>query len=176
MERKGRYAREGMTNKPRGVGDKTAHWPRVRLTTLLVARPFFLASGQPGHSCFEHRRKRTSSNHCTGCTERRGRRSRKKERNIQTFLSRQPGKLNSTCEIERGNSTRFEPPLCRSAAPNFSPTLDITLQQRRRRLCSTRNQHSAEKIDRILANNGITLNDASRYWLTLREKGKKVMK
>lgn len=39
-----------MKNKPRGVGDKTAHWPRVRLTTLLVARPFLLASGQPGHS------------------------------------------------------------------------------------------------------------------------------
>jgi hypothetical protein len=50
MGRTGEKAREGMTNKPRGVGDKTAHWPRVRLTTLLVARPFFFTSGQPGHT------------------------------------------------------------------------------------------------------------------------------
>lgn len=73
--------REGMTNKPRGVGDKTAHWPRVRLTTLLAAKPFLLASGQPGHSCFEHRRKRTSSNHGAVHGE-KGQRGRKKERNI----------------------------------------------------------------------------------------------
>lgn len=44
---------ERMKNKLRGVGDKTAHWPRIRLTTLLLARPFLLASGQSGHLCFE---------------------------------------------------------------------------------------------------------------------------
>lgn len=52
-----RSSGERMKNKPRGVGDKTAHWPRVRLTTLLVARPFLLASGQPGHFCLEHQRR-----------------------------------------------------------------------------------------------------------------------
>lgn len=44
---------ERMKNKPRRVGDKTAHWPRVRLTMLLVARPFLPASGQPGHFCHQ---------------------------------------------------------------------------------------------------------------------------
>jgi len=46
-----RSSGERMKNKPRGIRDKTAHWPRVRLTTLLVARAFLLASGQPGHFC-----------------------------------------------------------------------------------------------------------------------------
>lgn len=63
-------AGEGMKNKPRGVGDKTAHWPRVRLTTLLVARPFLLASGQPGHSCFEHRESRRERAAITGLLRR----------------------------------------------------------------------------------------------------------
>lgn len=106
---------ERMKNKPRGIGDKTAHWPRVRLTTLLVARPFFLASGQPGHFCPEHPESGiASSNHGTmerKKRERGGHKKRERERNIQTFLSRGPGKLNSTREIERGNSTHFEPTL-----------------------------------------------------------------
>lgn len=135
-----------MKNKPRGVGDKTAHWPRVRLTTLLVARPFLLASGQLGYFCLKHQRERTGLRATiTGLyiyMERRKRLGRKKERNIQTFLSRGPGKLNNTCEIERGNSTRFEPSLYRSAAPNFRPTLGIMLQRCRRRFCSTRSRHS----------------------------------
>lgn len=105
---------ERMKNKPRGIGDKTAHWPRVRLTTLLVARPFLLASGQPGHSLPRAPGAAGLRAAITGLRreETRGRRGRGRkegERNIPTFLSRGPGKLNSTREIERGNSTRFEP-------------------------------------------------------------------
>jgi len=44
-----------MKNKSRRVGDKTAHWPRVRLTMLLEARPFLLASGQPSHFCLDQK-------------------------------------------------------------------------------------------------------------------------
>lgn len=98
-------------NKPRGVGEQMAHWPRVRLTTLLAARPFLLASSQPNPRTSRERNCGRQSPSCQ--TERRNevekvfRKKTAKGEGRNVPWSRYLGKLNSAREIERGNSTRF---------------------------------------------------------------------
>lgn len=75
-------------NKPRGVGEQMAHWPRVRLTTLLAARPFLLASSQPNPRTSRERNCGRQSPSCQ--TERRNEVEkvfRKKQRGVKEEMS-----------------------------------------------------------------------------------------